>query len=400
MSRQLIDHNEDLRRLRDDGFNVDIVGAHLVIRDVPYVTSDRRVNRGILMCRLNLAGDLTQPPDNHQMWFQGEYPCDETGNPLGAIEHSAGGDGPRPDLMPNFGFSAKPIIDGTPSNYADYYHQVVTYVGHLEGPAQQLDAEVDARTHALHEVDPADQSPFRYLDTASGRAGISSANRKLALSSVAIVGLGGTGAYVLDLIAKAPVKAIHLWDPDVLLSHNAYRAPGAAALTDLRERPFKVHYLQGLYDRMRTGITAHAEAISGENIDQLTDLDFVFLCIDDSDARGPIVDALERAERSFIDVGLGADVYDEMITATLRVSTSTPNNRAELRKNASFESAGRVEIYGSNIQVADLNSLNAAMAVLRWKKLCGFYRDYNNEHHLTYTVATNLLDDGRAPDED
>ena len=45
----------------------------------------------------------------------------------------------------------------------------------------------------------------------------------------------------------------------------------------------------------------------------------------------------------------------------------------------------------SNIQVADLNALNAVMAVIKWKKIRGFYRDLEHEHHSTYTTDGNML---------
>ncbi|CAN2525454.1 MULTISPECIES: hypothetical protein [Burkholderia] len=48
-------------------------------------------------------------------------------------------------------------------------------------------------------------------------------------------------------------------------------------------------------------------------------------------------------------------------------------------------------MYASNIQVADLNALNAVLAVIKWKKLRGFYRDLDREHHSTYTTDGNLL---------
>jgi len=49
--------------------------------------------------------------------------------------------------------------------------------------------------------------------------------RRLELEKVAIIGLGGTGSYILDLVAKTPVKEIHLFDADALLNHNAFRHP-------------------------------------------------------------------------------------------------------------------------------------------------------------------------------
>lgn len=37
------------------------------------------------------------------------------------------------------------------------------------------------------------------------------------------------------------------------------------------------------------------------------------------------------------------------------------------------------------------NALNAAFAVIKWKKLFGFYADNEGEHFSTYTVDGNLL---------
>jgi hypothetical protein len=41
--------------------------------------------------------------------------------------------------------------------------------------------------------------------------------------------------------------------------------------------------------------------------------------------------------------------------------------------------------------VADLNALNAALAVVKWKKLCGFYLDFEKEYHSTYGIDCNAL---------
>jgi hypothetical protein len=31
------------------------------------------------------------------------------------------------------------------------------------------------------------------------------------------------------------------------------------------------------------------------------------------------------------------------------------------------------------------------MAVIKWKKLCGFYRDLQREYHSTYSLDVNML---------
>lgn len=44
--------------------------------------------------------------------------------------------------------------------------------------------------------------------------------------------------------------------------------------------------------------------------------------------------------------------------------------------------------------MADLNALNAQLAVIKWKQLFGFYEDRARSHQATYTVATQSLTRG------
>ena len=85
---------------------------------------------------------------------------------------------------------------------------------------------------------------FCYLDSASSRAGISLITSKLALPKVAIVGLGGTGSFILDLIAKTPIHEIHPYDADKLYTHNAFRGAPAASVEELDAAPAKVDHYQ------------------------------------------------------------------------------------------------------------------------------------------------------------
>ena len=61
---------------------------------------------------------------------------------------------------------------------------------------------------------PALENPFKIPNTFETRAAIGPVQDRIRQQRVAIIGLGGTGAYVLDLIAKTPVKEIHLLDAD------------------------------------------------------------------------------------------------------------------------------------------------------------------------------------------
>jgi tRNA A37 threonylcarbamoyladenosine dehydratase len=110
---------------------------------------------------------------------------------------------------------------------------------------------------------------------------------------LAIVGLGGTGGYILDFVTKTHVREIHLFDGDVFSQHNAFRAPGAPALEDLTN-PFKVDYFAAIYGQMRRGLVPHAIYITEDNVAQLADHDFVFVRLDNPVARKIIVTALQR----------------------------------------------------------------------------------------------------------
>ena len=58
--------------------------------------------------------------------------------------------------------------------------------------------------------------------------------RRLAGDRIGIVGLGGTGSYILDYVSKTRVVEIHLFDGDGYQQHNAFRAPGATTRRNWR----------------------------------------------------------------------------------------------------------------------------------------------------------------------
>ena len=60
MSLRPIALSPDLLRLRNEGYDLEIRGGYLLIRDVPYVGADRRIRLGILISKLELAGEHTE----------------------------------------------------------------------------------------------------------------------------------------------------------------------------------------------------------------------------------------------------------------------------------------------------------------------------------------------------
>jgi hypothetical protein len=388
MSNQLINRSADLKRLRDDGFDIEVRGGYLLMKHIPHVTCRREVKFGALVSALVLKGDVTGPPDNHVVYFAGEQPCRENGVEIEQIKRGSGRETLGGGIVVDRSFSAKPIPSG---NYEDYFAKMTTYEAILSRPAQLLDPVVTAKTFPPIEPEQEDNSPFHYIDTASSRADIGGVTQKLESWNIAIIGLGGTGAYVLDLVAKTPVKEIHLFDGDLLFSHNAFRSPGAPSIDELRAGPPKVVYFKGLYSKMHRGIIEHAVYIGTDNLEQLQGFDFVFLCIDRGPAKKLIVERLESLGICFIDAGMGLDLTDGSLGGIVRVTASTPTQRDHLRRRVSFAEGDHDNVYDRNIQISDLNCLNGALAVVRWKKMLGFYRDLEQEHFSAYTVDGNAL---------
>ena len=230
-----------------------------------------------------------------------------------------------------------------------------------------------------------------YPDTASGRTGTAALADLLKNEVVAILGGGGTGGYIMDKVVKTPVKEVRVIDGDHFLNHNAFRAPGAASIEQLRQVLFKVDYFRDMYSRMHRNIKAIPEHITAENLHHLDGVTFAFVSMDDGKEKEAVFNKLEAMGASFIDVGMGLELNETGLGGHVRVTLSTPENRAEARKRATFSPKAGDDVYKSNIQIAELNSMNADFAVFRWKKYRGFYRDLVKEMHSVFTTDRNTL---------
>lgn len=393
MSQPLISRSPDLQRLQLEGYDIRVYKGHLLMT-VPYVDAQRQVREGTLVTNLCLSGHATTTPSPHTIWFIGEHPCDKNGTALETIRHSEGRQQLADGLVVDRQFSNKPK-----EGYPDYYAKMSMYAAIIGHPAESLDPSTQICTHRVRASDDDPASPFAYPDTASTRASIAAATEKLATARVAIVGLGGTGSYVLDLLAKCPVGEIHLFDGDRLLQHNAFRSPGAPSEVELHSRPMKVDWFASIYSKMHLGIRAHAYFLHEGNRAELDTMDFVFLCIDRNDVRAELIDALVRSSVPFVDAGMGITVdAHSQLGGILRITTVTPQQHVHAHSRIPHAADTDDGLYVSNIQVADLNCMSAALAVQKWKKCMGFYRDLEHEHHTTYTIDTHmLLGEERSP---
>ena len=386
MSHQLISHSADLRQLRDEGYEVEVRGNYLLVHSVPYVNAKRQIAFGILVSELTLAGDVTVRPNTHVVQFAGDQPCTKDGSPIAQIALGSATQQLLPGLTVNHSFSNKPA-----AGYANYHDKMTRYIDIISSPAKSLDQNVDARTFKPIESAGTD-SVFRYIDTASSRAGITMISRRVEKMRIAIVGLGGTGSYILDFVAKTPVQEIHLFDDDLYLQHNAFRSPGAASLQNLQRQAMKVEYFAEVYSRMRTGVVPHPIRLDEANVNFLCEFDFIFACVDKGSVRRVVLNTLKAHDIPFVDVGMGVEVTpDQKLLAICRTTAGTSGRSAHIESRVPLADMDGDDAYTQNIQIAELNALNAAFAVIKWKKIVGLYEDADQEHHSTYSTNFQLL---------
>ena len=389
MQHQLINHSLDLKRLRDEGYDLEVKGGYVCIHHIPYVNAEMQVKYGKLICALSITSPTSiSKPADHTAYFMGEMPCHKDGVPYTSIVNNSQVTPLVDGYIGNHYLSSKPAC----GYYNDFYDKLTRYASLISAPARSIDGTA-TETPFNPFRDDIEDSSFNYFDTNSSRANIVQVNAKLSGQKIVIIGLGGTGSYILDQVAKTPVAEIHLYDADVFSQHNAFRSPGAPSIEELDLKKSKAEYFADIYSKMHKGVIPHVEYITVENVQLLKNASYVFICIDNNSARKCIIDELLKLKVSFIDVGLGVTLVDDHLIGIVRTTTGTDLKNDHLTKRIPIEETEGNE-YGTNIQIADLNALNAIMAVIKWKKLSAFYQDLLEEHQTTYSINVAQLLNG------
>lgn len=390
MFQSLANHSSDIKRLLDEGYSIEVRGGggFLLIHHIPYVNASKEICYGILVSELNMSSkDKTAAPNTHQIYFKGDFPCNADGTEILGI----GGRGQQPQTLfdkfdVNFYFSNKPHGK---NGYDDYHQKVVNYANIISAPAKALDDKVTEKSFMpiFHEED----SLFEYYDLNSSRANIIPITDKLKGLRIAVLGVGGTGSYILDFLSKTPVQEIHIFDGDYFFMHNAFRAPGATPISILDECLKKVAYYQRIYSQMHKHIIPHDSHITADSFPMLDEMSFVFVAIDKGSIKRELFSYLISKKIPFIDVGMSlAKTSNNELTGHLRVTTATADFHDHLANRVTMDNPVD-NIYNSNIQIAEINALNAAFAMIKFKKMMAFYMDLEHEHHLDYTIEFSQL---------
>lgn len=383
MFAKLVNHNEDLQRLVDKGYAVAFDGGYLVVRDIPYLDHERQLRIGAIVAKLEFVNETKVVQTDHQIYFAGSHPHGLDGRPIANL---GGGTTNLPlgetskDIVVERSFSNKPRVAG---KFADHFEKIESYVAIISGPAIELHG---ANPLTFRHLDNGEnQSVFKFQDTLTSRAGITDLAQKFKDDVVAVVGLGGTGGYLLDLLVKTPVREIRAYDMDDYHVHNAYRSPGKLDPQELGKKKAAVY--ESRYENFRHGLKIKEQFVDAACADEFDGVTFAFVCVDKGSSRAGIFDLLISKGIPFIDVGMGLHRQKNLLTGLIRSTYCPPERAAKVRESgwADLKSDPN-DLYRTNIQTAELNALNACLAVIRFKQIRGFYAEESSILNLIFDL--------------
>lgn len=378
----LASHNDDIQRLIDRGYAVTFDNNYLVVRDIPYLDEKLDLRWGAIVTLLEFVTETKVKQQNHQVSFAGGPPYGLNGQPIpnvGDTPHSVPLSDAEPLVIVQRQFSNKPH-----NGYVDFFDKIVRYVTIISGPAM---AKYNVTPLTFREyASRSEDSVFKIRDTLTTRAEIDDLTAAFKQEVIAIIGLGGTGGYVLDFMIKTPVREIRGFDADGYHVHNSYRSPGRLDVGELG-RPKAEVYAQR-YGNFREGLkleTKFIDANSGADLDGVT---FAFVCVDKGSARAMIIDLLITKGIPFVDVGMGLSRKGGPIKGSMRVTHFAKGCAADIRAmNLVPTHDAKDDIYKTNIQIAELNALNACLAVILYKKHLGFYADDESPYNVLFELG-------------
>jgi ThiF family len=398
--RELASHNPFIQELEDDGYDVEFVGAYLVIYGIPFLDKNGALRHGDWISPVDLKvspGGLKDwvidTPSTHQAWFRGGRPHDKSGRELGLgiadirVTVTEG-------FITDHSFSFKLKEAGQMRQYHSFEEKVRTYLEVITAPAMAAYQEATP-LRAIEKKAVAQGSPLRFPDTLSSRYHINDVSSLLRGKKVAIVGLGGTGSYILDFIARTHLQQIALFDDDKVHVHTIFRIPG---FIPRAIGGTKVEALAQQYGNWHGGVLPIAERITSQNIERLGEFDFVFVSVDDGPARRLIVEWLSSKGIPFVDCGMGLNRSVVGLNGTVRI-TGVDRRAYERTVDTAYlpTSNTKDDEYRRQAQIAELNALNAALAVIRFKQHFKLFDRLVEAAWYTFETAPFELESEVAP---
>lgn len=386
MSPKLENLDPHVAHLVECNYAIAFAHGFMLVRDIPYVDEDGDLQVGVLAVKLNAAPNGEILAHNHQAHFSGSLPHGGDGKPLDELS-------PQVCSIPLEGseavlrlaFSNKP----SPQGWNNIAALVDHYANIIAGPAENRFKV--SRFTGRSDLSEFKSKIFRYGDALSWRTDILDLSAKLATQIVAVIGAGGTGSYVVDLLARSAVSTIKVFDFDNFEVANSFRMPGRVADSDYGKN--KAILVAERYSDWRFGVEAIPEGVTEESEELLTGVTFAFVCVDSGSARLEIARLLQRLAIPFIDVGIGMDRGSSGLHAMARMTLVRPDClRAQLEKGILPTIDAAENEYDQNIQTPEMNAINACLAVIKFKQELEFYDDRSCKTHVLFdALGFNLI---------
>ena len=286
------------------------------------------------------------------------------GEPVGNVLWTDGADRCVISIMPDAG------------EYMNAWHALIVYATSVASPAGREEQEQVERIFEF-EIEGEDSRDMRvWRDRARGQ-------------KIEVVGLGGVGLWILDLMSKTYVSEISIWDGDEIEGRNLLRSPGWASQEAIGKN--KAEHFGGHYQRVRKGISIHPEYWQQDIHENVFDeSSFVFIAVDKADVRTALCETLVQKKIPFIDVGMGIELEEGRVRGSCQVfySGEVPGRWRNAIPTA--EGADGAKAY-YDLQLADLGALNAALAVGVWRRHIGQYGEEEKDWLTRYSIEENDL---------
>jgi hypothetical protein len=388
--QELVNHNPDIERLLKKGYALAVDSAHLIVRDIPYLDAQGVLQWGAIVTNFKAIDQHKVTLVDHQIYWAGSDPHNldfsKVANLAGGPMQLTLGDASA-DVSVQRSCSNKDP-GRAPPGFDDFFEKIEHYVGLFAGPAVARYPGTNYLTFRSVETIP--NSAFKYYDTLTSRAQVGDLAARFADEVVAIIGLGGTGSYLLDLLTKTPVREIRAFDRDVFHVHNAFRSPGRVEDQEFDKNKAEVY--RGRYENFRHGLNLVPKFISADSGEDFAGVTFAFVSVDKGSSRSMIFNLLIGLGIPFIDVGMGLDRKRGSLSGMLRTTYYPPDRAQQLRSMQLAEMIDEPDdAYRSNIQTGELNALNACLAIIKYKQLKGFYIDDSAYVHTLFDISDSCL---------
>lgn len=205
---------------------------------------------------------------------------------------------------------------------------------------------------------------------------------------IAIVGLGGVGAWIADLLVKSDVAEIHGWDHDEIEAKNIIRMPGAVNPNWIGKK--KARWFQDTYSQVHNNVIGHEQKVTEHNADKVgAGISFGFIAVDRDDARTAAIDAFSNRRIPFVDIGLSPSRTDRKVDVSIRIIIARPYLEGWRAAVPVVDQVGQ-GIYG-RLELPDLNATAAGLAVQNWRKFCGQMGEATSVECLVYQSESSKI---------